>query len=227
MLENENTPAVSNIITSYNYAAYITRAIRSCLAQKFCDVEIIVVDDASTDDTISVIDTWMYNITLIRNETNMGVAASRNVGLKAARAPFVIMLDADDYITKYACFILKEYCESNNELLATACVYIKVDENENVIGRCSAKDEPISCGVMYRTDLLRALNGYNNNIRHREEEEMRRRIGERYVVDYLRMPLYRYCIHGKNKTLSEEYKHFDLAITTEALKILAKEYENK
>ena len=58
---------------------------------------------------------------------------------------------------------------------------------------------------MYRRDLFLELGGYNPKMRHREEEELRKRLGGKYTVDYLKMPFYRYRMHDCNKTKTKEY----------------------
>ena len=97
---NEN-PLVSIIIPTYNYASYLPRAIRSCLDQSYGMVEVIVVDDGSTDDTRRVVHEMGRSIFYVFQE-NKGVSSARNAGLKLARGEFIAFLDADDYLKKDA-----------------------------------------------------------------------------------------------------------------------------
>jgi glycosyltransferase involved in cell wall biosynthesis len=90
-------PSVSVIIPAYNRAATIARAINSVLVQTSQDFEIIVVDDASTDQTRQVIDSFEdERIRLICHERNLGAAMARNTGMKAAVGKYVAWLDSDD-----------------------------------------------------------------------------------------------------------------------------------
>ncbi len=91
---------VSVIITCHNYARYLSRAIRSAINQTIDekDYEIIVVDDASTDETQSVMKTYSGKIKPLILKKNVGLAAARNEGLKSALGRFVLNLDADDYM---------------------------------------------------------------------------------------------------------------------------------
>ena len=66
--------------------------------------------------------------------------------------------------------------------------------------------EHIPNGIMYRRDLLLEMGGYNSKMRHREEEELRKRLGEFYKIHHLRIPMYRYRMHKNNKTKEPEYK---------------------
>ena len=100
---------------------------------------------------------------------------------------------------------MKEYLEGNNDCFCVSCDYYLVDNSENVIERKYAKEKNISCGIMYRRDLFLELGGYNPKMRHREEEELRKRLGEDYTIDHLKIPLYRYRMHDHNKTKTKEY----------------------
>jgi len=88
---------VSVVITAYNIEHYIERAVSSALAQKYVDIEIIIVDDCSTDNTWSLISTMTHpRIRPIRLERNGGPGAARNAGFAAASAPWIAVLDGDD-----------------------------------------------------------------------------------------------------------------------------------
>jgi glycosyltransferase involved in cell wall biosynthesis len=86
---------VSVIIPAYNGDRYIGEAIDSILAQTYDDYEIIVVDDGSTDNTAQVVQQYGEQIQYF-SQTNQGVAASRNLGLTAAKGEYIAFLDQDD-----------------------------------------------------------------------------------------------------------------------------------
>jgi glycosyltransferase involved in cell wall biosynthesis len=88
---------VSVIIPSYNRAQKASRAVSSVLDQSFKDLEIIVIDDGSTDDTIDMLEQFRDRITLIKHPENRGVSAARNSGINASRSPLIAFLDSDDY----------------------------------------------------------------------------------------------------------------------------------
>ena len=86
---------VSIIIPTYNYAAYIGKAVDSALKQTYANIEIIVVDDGSTDNTKDVLQKYGDKLVYIQ-QNNQGAAAARNRGLKEAKGDFICFLDADD-----------------------------------------------------------------------------------------------------------------------------------
>jgi glycosyltransferase involved in cell wall biosynthesis len=85
---------VSVLIPSYNRAYIVASAIESVLAQTYPSVELVVVDDGSTDDTRTVVE--RYPNTRYIYQDNAGLAAARNTGLQAARGEFIAFLDSDD-----------------------------------------------------------------------------------------------------------------------------------
>ena len=92
---------VAVVIPSYNYAAFVTQAVDSVLNQTWPVDEVIVVDDASTDDTVAKLEPYVLagKIKLIQHAKNSGtVGASRNTGIAATDAEFIVCLDADDMI---------------------------------------------------------------------------------------------------------------------------------
>ncbi len=97
MVADPERPAVSVVLPSYNRAYCVSRAIESVLRQTYADLELIVVDDCSTDSTQDLLKSIADpRLRIIRHEKNRGVAGARNTGIAAARAPLVAFQDSDD-----------------------------------------------------------------------------------------------------------------------------------
>jgi glycosyltransferase involved in cell wall biosynthesis len=198
----------SIIVTSFNYGSYVERCLRSCLSQNFPanEYEVVLVDDASTDDTRAILEKFKDepNLRVILNEKNVGVAEASNIGVRASRGQFFVRVDADDYINRDLVSFLTRYLTENHDAFCVSCDYFLVDDFGNKLERKYAETSPISCGIMYRTDLISRLGLYNSEFRHREEEELRARLAEQYAIHHLRIPLYRYRMHANNKTKNKE-----------------------
>ncbi len=93
----ESAPLVSVIITAWNRADTIERAVVSALGQTFGDLEIVLVDDASTDNLAQVVAEKQWpRLRFVRNEVNRGIGGAKNVGIEAARGRYIAFLDSDD-----------------------------------------------------------------------------------------------------------------------------------
>lgn len=88
---------VSVIVPTYNYGKFLSRALQSIIKQTHNDIEIIVIDDASTDDTQDIVKSYPQVI-YKRNSVNLGVSASRNKGIEIASGDIITFLDADDWL---------------------------------------------------------------------------------------------------------------------------------
>lgn len=123
-------PIVSVIIPAYNCANYIEKTIDSVLNQHI-SLEIIIVSDCSEDNLDQVLEKYLKleNITYLKNKSNLGVAESRNRGVRVARGEYIAYLDADDWwksdkLTKQIKFMEEKQCI----LCYTARELVKEDE---------------------------------------------------------------------------------------------------
>lgn len=114
-----NSPSVSVIIPTYNSAKFVVGTINSVLSQTLKDIEIIVVDDGSTDNTQSVIEPIREKIQYIRTD-NKGPAHARNVGMKAAMGKYVAFLDADDLYLPHKLELEVSFIEAHPEVKIVA-----------------------------------------------------------------------------------------------------------
>lgn len=98
---NANKILVSVIIPIYNAASYLAKCLDSVLSQTLTNIEIICIDDASTDACSKILAEYVAenkNITIITNKQNSGSSFSRNIGMKYANGEFIFFLDADDFL---------------------------------------------------------------------------------------------------------------------------------
>lgn len=91
-------PLVSIVIPCYNRENYIQQAVDSALSQTYSNIEVIVVDDGSKDNSLAVLSNYEEKIQVI-SQTNKGVSAARNTGFYASKGDFIIFLDSDDWLS--------------------------------------------------------------------------------------------------------------------------------
>ena len=128
----EKKPTASVIIPVYNVGKYIKKCIKSVLNQSYSNIEIIVIDDFSQDNSISKVREFKDSrIKILSHKCNRGSAAARNTGMDAAKGEFIIFLDSDDYID---CDLIKK-CIERQQKNDVDCVVFNtqfVDDNYNI-----------------------------------------------------------------------------------------------
>ena len=129
---------VSVIVPVYNVEKYIKRCIESIINQTYKNIEIIIIDDCSNDNSASICDSYKNkeNITVIHNNKNKGVSYSRNRGIETASGQYLLFVDGDDYIiSNLVEKCIKKLCfenENENNPVDTVCFgFQMVDENNN------------------------------------------------------------------------------------------------
>jgi GT2 family glycosyltransferase len=105
MMNGDSAPSVTVAIVTFNSASYIERCLDEVLRQDYHPVRVIVVDNASEDDTVSLLHRYRHCVRLIRNETNVGFAAGQNQAIRASDSDWVLTLNPDvrlngDFVAK-------------------------------------------------------------------------------------------------------------------------------
>jgi len=191
-----STPVVSVVIPTFNRAPYLSTAIESLRRQTLSDIEIIVVDDGSTDETQALLARVPdRRLRVIRHAVNQGIATARNAGLDAAEGRYTAVLDSDD-------FALPERLAKQAAFLDAHPDYAEVGawgawmDSDGRLGR-KIKQQPMSDGairtqllftccinnrsVMGRTEVLRT-HRYPTDQRVASDYEMHRRIIQQHKV---------------------------------------------
>jgi glycosyltransferase involved in cell wall biosynthesis len=197
---------LSVVVTNYNYGRFLGRCLRSLVGQTCSkdEYEIIVVDDASTDRSVGVLETFSNSIRTVFNQTNRGLAYSANIGMSYARGRYVVRVDADDYV--HADFIrtlLLGYEFFGSEIEAISTDYLKVTPEGSYLEYGNAEEKPIACAIAFKMDALETLGFYDNSLRINEEIDLRKRFQEyEFRIRNLNLPLYRYVQHSESLSKS-------------------------
>lgn len=121
-------PKVSVIIPIYNVEKYLRKCIDSILAQTLDDLEVILVDDGSTDGSPEICNEYgeLPNVTVI-HQTNKGLSAARNSGMRAAKGEYVAFVDSDDYVAEEM-YAEMYSCAKHNTVDIVCCNYALVQD---------------------------------------------------------------------------------------------------
>lgn len=206
-------PTISVLVPVHNQEKYIGRCLRSLLSQNYPReaFEIIVVDDGSHDRTAYALELFRDEITLVRNDTNLGLPASLNRGIRATSAPYIVRVDSDDYVNANFLSILNLFLANNLYMDAVACDYLLVNDREEVLARKSCMEDPIACGIMFRTEQLIDIGLYDESFLLHEDRDLRYRFLQKYNIHRLELPLYRYRRHENNITNDNEAMEHHMA----------------
>ncbi len=124
---------ISIVIACYNVSKYIETCLNSILKQTYKNIEIIVVNDCSTDDTLKILKKYKTNYTninIIDSKKNYGLGKSRNLGMNKTTGKYIMFLDSDDYIEKNAIELLhNKAVKENSEIVIYD--YFMVYPNKN------------------------------------------------------------------------------------------------
>lgn len=207
-------PLVSVVIPTYNYGRYICETIESALGQTYSPVEIIVVDDGSTDDTRERLTAYGGRVRYIHQQ-NRGLSAARNAGIQAARGEFVALLDSDDLWLpdKLERQVTVGVHQPDIGLVATERFAIdETGRRLDYVAECCSREgfceltarellefpafSPSS--VLARRDCLLTVGGFNEDLTAVEDMEMWVRIAARIRVVRLNATLTAQRFHSKS-----------------------------
>ena len=148
-----DSPLVSIIINNYNYERFINRAIESALGQSYPQVEVIVVDDGSTDHSCEIAQGYGERIQLIRKE-NGGQASALNAGFAASCGQIVVFLDADDMLLPSMARDVVDIFMSQPETVRVQYRMAVIDENDCRIGvEKPERHIPVPSGYVHKHTL--------------------------------------------------------------------------
>jgi glycosyltransferase involved in cell wall biosynthesis len=158
---------VTVILPNYNHAAYLNKRIESILNQTYQDFEIILMDDCSTDNSRTLINTFKSHPKVSKvlfNEKNSGSTFKQwQKGIQEAKGQYIWIAESDDFADKSFLKTLVTPLEQHPEVGLAYCQSFRVDEQDTVIGLCRDLYPSIACGEVYkgRKILLNYMAGAN------------------------------------------------------------------
>lgn len=188
-----NNPKVSTVLPTYNRCKFIEQSILSVLNQTFQDLEIIVVDDGSEDNTESVVKSIKDNrIKYIKNEENTGVTKSLNRGIREASGEYIARIDdQDEWIDKRKLEKQVDFLDSDkdNVLIGTGAVvsnvsgsevfrYLKPVKDQDIRSNMLLKNCFIHPSVVFSKKAFLKVGGYNNKIKVGQDYDLWLRLGK-------------------------------------------------
>lgn len=208
---SKHQPLVTLYIVNYNYCRYLEKAIKSALNQTYDNLEILIIDDGSTDKSHLIIDEYEQNklIRVFRGK-NEGLIACCNKALQNANGEFIIRLDADDYFAKDAIQLLVKKILDNPSVGLVFPDYWEINEHDSIIKRVRRFDfdKDVSllnlpahgAGTLFKKKLLISLGGYDESFTRQDGYDMWLKIIRNHKVTNINKPLFFYRQHSNNLT---------------------------
>ena len=210
-------PRVTVVMAVYNAAQFLREAVASVLAQSYPGFELIVVDDASHDDSLSILQSFGDpRMRIIRHHTNVGASLSRNDALTEARGEFVAIMDADDVCAPTRLQRQVAFLDANPQVGLVGCgVYDNIDTSGAVLytSQLPEDNETIQrtlverwCflhpSIMFRRTLYESVGGYRKPFEPAEDHDFILRVLERCQAHNLGERLVSYRLNPKGLSVA-------------------------
>lgn len=213
-------PALTVAMPAYNAERYIGRAIESILNQTFTDLELVIVEDQSTDDTWRIINEYAARddrIRVFRNEVNSGAAASSNRAIAEARAPLIAGMDADDISLPHRFETQLAMLRQHPEIAVVGSFVSHTNEADEVLSlsrtgpasisefeklRRKGKPTMVFGGTaMYTKDVFDKVGGFDSRLRAAADIELCDRMAEYGPIIAIPEPLLLYRVYSSSNVM--------------------------
>jgi glycosyltransferase involved in cell wall biosynthesis len=213
----EWAPHISVLMSVYNGEKYLKEAVESILGQTFTDFELIIVNDASTDNTDAILHEVAKadsRIILIKNEANLGLTKSLNIGLKQARGEYVARMDTDDISLPERFELQKKFLDENPSIVAVGGENEIIDTDGKKTGYKKVYTGPAllhflfiignqinHSSIMFRKKPILDEGGYDEHFRYVQDFELWSRLSKKkFLFSNLTTPLLQYRLHSNSIT---------------------------
>ena len=206
---------VTVYVVNYNYGRYLEECLKSVFLQTYKNIEILLIDDGSTDqESKLILDKYEDDsrIFLIRQD-NKGLTFSNNVALKNSTGKYIMRLDADDYLVDNCVEKLVKVLDNNSDYDLVFPDYYEISETGEIITQVCrhdfSKDVQLldspahgAC-TLFRRDILLEVGGYDEEIKLQDGWDIWLKLFTKSKVTNVRKPLFYYRQHSKSLTKDE------------------------
>lgn len=233
-----NKKDISIIVPIYNAEKYLNKCIDSIINQSKKELEIILINDGSTDNSENIIKKYADKRIKYFKNKNQGIGKTRNFGIEKATGKYIMFLDSDDFLELNACEKMFEKVEKD-KLDIVICDYYRYFDNGNKeevklpnFKNSSLKDNPdIICehlspwAKIYKTDLIKKNNiKFVENLKYEDAPFVIEALDCAKKIGKVNLPLNYYVIHEKSETTVRDEKVFDII---QIIDIIRKYTKNK
>ena len=208
------SPLITVYVVNHNYGRFLSKAMDSLLSQTYDNIEILLIDDGSTDGSSQLVEGYdKYENVFPVLQSNKGLVVTNNIALRLARGEYIMRLDADDFLDPNAISVLAAKLDRNPDVGLVFPDYYEVDadgEVTNLIRRHDFEkvellDQPAhgAC-TLIRRKLLTEIGGYDEQFKCHDGVDLWFKLLGKYKVKNINLPLFFYRQHGKSLTKNIE-----------------------
>ena len=215
-----NKPQITVLMPAYNAGKYIAEAIASVLGQTFGDFELLIVNDGSIDDTLDVIQSFDDKRIKVISQSNQGVAAALNAGLKNAEAEYIARFDADDVCMPQRLQKQYEFLRHNPDYVLVGSDADYILENNDFLFhfQCLAHTHDeimdrlyfycpfVHPAVMYKKDAALTAGGYPDVAHNFEDYMLWVAMADNGKFCNINEPLIKYRLNPHSVTIDERWR---------------------
>ena len=220
-----NLSKVSVIIPAYNREAFIRETIESVLEQTYSNIELIVVDDGSTDNTLKIVKEYKEKLDLLQHPggVNKGQSAAINLGLKVSTGEYIAILDSDDLFAPKKIELQIEHLIKNLDVGLVYANGIAIDTNGaelHVMIQKGHKEENkpelvllnsyynIPSNALIRKSVFEIVGGFDEELRSAQDHDMAIRIAEVTRLNYIDKVLWYYRRHKETQSVQHSERRW-------------------
>ncbi|MCQ8894114.1 MAG: glycosyltransferase [Methanolinea sp.] len=214
-------PKISIITPSYNQGEYIEETIRSVLLQGYPNLEYIVIDGGSTDNTIEILKKYSDFITYWRSEPDNGQTNAINKGLKLCRGDIIAYLNSDDRYEPNAFFVVARYFQEHKNVRMIYGNIIHIDKNSQVIEKVKCKH---SCDferllslnfyiaqptVFFRREVFEKIGYFDEKLNLAMDTDYWLRVSQIFSIGFIDYPIAAFRLYPETKSASRETEYLE------------------
>jgi glycosyltransferase involved in cell wall biosynthesis len=205
---DNSRPLVSIVLPTRNGARYLRESLESCLEQTYTKLELLVVDDGSTDETPAILDQYRDSrVVRLRHAQSRGLPEALNTGFAQSHGEYLTWTSDDNIYEPTAIGVMADYLERHPDIGLVYTDYWLIDEDGRIIGEIRASEpdslierDCIGACFLYRRVVYETIGDYNPAARPAEDYEYWLRVSRRFTLAPLNQRLYRYRCHGGSLT---------------------------